>query len=111
MNFSGYPWIPFFKNSDIYITYVIVNSNIFMENFETSPSTAEEILEELILFHDPDKIKDTLELLVECYIASALIDNHRKSKKMDIYNHINKLKEFLCHAKVWQEKRFSGKVE
>jgi hypothetical protein len=81
-----------------------------MENFKTSLRTAEEILEDLILFHDPDKIKDTLELLVECYIASSLIDNHRKSKKMDIYNHINKLKGLLSQTKEWQEKRISGKV-
>lgn len=82
-----------------------------MQDFEKGTISAEEILEDLILFHDPDKIKDTLELLVECYIASTLIDNHRKSKKMDIYNHVNKLKELLDHAKVWHAKKYSGEVD
>ncbi len=82
-----------------------------MENFEPAPMSAEEILEDLILFHDPEKIKETLELLVECYIASNLFDNHRKSKKMDIYNHVTKLKELLEQAKVWHTKNLSGEVE
>ncbi|CAN5507924.1 hypothetical protein BH23BAC1_BH23BAC1_24570 [soil metagenome] len=82
-----------------------------MENFDPAPMSAEEILEDLILFHNPDKINETLELLVECYIASTLYDNHRKSKKMDIFNHVNKLKDLLGQAKVWHSKNLSGEVE
>jgi hypothetical protein len=82
-----------------------------MEDFDPGLISVEEIVEDLILFHDPDKIKNTLDLLVECYAASTLIDTHSRGKKMDIYNHINKIKEFLDQANMWQDKKFSGKAE
>ncbi len=71
--------------------------------------TAEGIVEDLITFHDPLKIKETLDLLLECYVASNVIDIHRRSKKEDIYNHVYKMKEFLDEAKLWQESKENGK--
>lgn len=76
-----------------------------MKNTEQVPTTAEEILDDLSLIEDPDKINNTLELLLECYLSSLVIDIHRRSEREMIYNHVNKLKELLDYVKIWQDNK------
>jgi hypothetical protein len=85
---------------------ILFTKHRWMRKIESTPMSAEQILEDLISYHDPEKIKNTLDFLVECYIASHVIDTHRRSKKEDIYNHVDKIKEFLEQGKIWQENRF-----